>query len=93
MTKPFSEQAEDAGLNVKAPEELEAEPPKDTYAAAVITFLDRSTGEKKAMCYPVTSVELFGMTAEELAAGQMPRAVRRFVVEKQGEWVEKEVGN
>jgi hypothetical protein len=54
------------------------------YAAAILTFLERSAQkESKSMCYPITRVEFFNIGD--------PLPVRIFTV-IDGKWVEKILG-
>ncbi len=56
------------------------------YAAATITFLDRDSGEKKAMTYPITEIEL-----QNVYPDRAPKVAYRFKVNEKGEWIEMEI--
>ncbi len=55
------------------------------YAAAMIRFLNRDTGEQKAMTYPVTEVILIDILPREQGLLR-----RTFKVSAEGKWEEVE---
>jgi len=56
---------------------------KKNYAMAMIKFLDRESGEQKAVTYPITEIELYNVYPD-----RMPEKVREFKANDEGEWVE-----
>jgi hypothetical protein len=87
----FGEQAEAVGLEVATPEETTADfnVPEDTpYLSAMMSFLDRGTGNvKQALCYPIVGLVL----QQRMHEGNPQGAPwRDFVPSRDGQrWVEK----
>lgn len=51
---------------------------EEKYLSAIVTFLDRDSGTKTAMTYPITRIELLSMPSASNLTGE-PRRV--FVVD------------
>lgn len=54
--------------------------PESDYAGAIITFLNRDDGTKKAMTYPITRIVLLDERAQ----------VQRTFVVQDGKWIEEQ---